>query len=131
MNIEQLEKLIKQNEGKLSNLPTRDEEYREQIYTEFYTELKNNNIFLANVGLEEDLYHSCNELKENLKSYFETKLDEDEEDEDIIELMKKKKSTFMFHFVEQHFECLKNLRDTTLAEPLFKCQKVIESLRYV
>jgi putative ATP-dependent endonuclease of the OLD family len=131
VNIEQLEQIINQNEGSLSNLLTPDEDHRESIYKEFYTELKNNNIFLAKVGLEEDLYHSCDELKENLKSYFESKLDEDDEDEDVIELMKKKKSTFMFHFVEQHFPCLINLKDTALAEPLFKCQKLIESLRYV
>lgn len=127
VNMEQLEGIIQQNEGALSNITTPDVEHREEMYNRFYRELNGNHIFLAQIGLEEDLYYSCAELKENIKNYF----DSEEDDEEIIELMKKKKSTFMFHFVENHFGCLKHLRDTELAEPLVKCQKVIETLRHV
>lgn len=132
LNMDNLEKIINENEGKLSNLLTPDDVYRREIYEAFYTELGNNNIFLAEIGLEEDLYYSCEQVREQLKVYFEKQLDGDEDEEDdIIKLMKKKKSTFMFHFVEEHFECLKELRDTALAEPLLKCKKIVELLRYV
>lgn len=123
----ELDQIIQLNEEDLSNILTKDDGHREEMYNKFYGELANNHIFLAKIGLEEDLYYSCDQLKENIKSFFESEA----EDADNIALMKKKKSTFMFYFVQNHFSCLKHLRETALSEPLFACQKIIESLRYV
>ncbi|WP_181898624.1 ATP-dependent nuclease [Halobacillus trueperi] len=131
IDMSQLEQILRNTEGQLKELPSADDEHRTKMYDSFYEELNNHNIFIAERGLEEDLYFSSEIVSEKIREYFNMLVDDDYEDEEVIEAMKKKKSTFMFHFVQEYIDFLSNISDDELAEPLFKCKETIEELRHV
>ncbi|WP_031546627.1 ATP-dependent nuclease [Salinicoccus luteus] len=130
VDLSHLEQIIQATERHLTGIPTPTEEHRESMYKQYYDELVSHNIYLAKIGLEEDLYNASAEVSENIREYFEME-DEEYEDEEVIEAMKKKKSTFMFHFVQNYIECLSYIKDVQLTDPLYKCKEKIEGLRRV
>lgn len=130
VDMSDLEQIIQASEGHLTEIPTPDEAHRQSMYKQYYKELVNHNIYIAIIGLEEDLYNASDVVSENIRDYFGMK-EEDYEDEEVIEAMKKKKSTFMFHFVQNHLESLSYIEDVQLAGPLYKCKEKIEGLRRV
>ncbi|MGD6857153.1 ATP-dependent nuclease [Bacillus infantis] len=130
IDVMQLEQIVQDTEGKLSELLAPDDSHRSEMYNKFYSELKSHNIFIARRGLEEDLFLSSSLVKEKIREFFE--MDEDDYvDEEVIEAMKKKKSTFMFHFIEEFLECLSSISEDDLAQPIYKCKETIEELRRV
>ncbi|GAJ99587.1 hypothetical protein JCM19055_2596 [Geomicrobium sp. JCM 19055] len=129
LSIEKLEKVIQESEGQIKELLEPKESHRSEMYSKFYKELRNNNIFLAKIGLEEDLLSSSEEINQEIRKYF-NQLDDEYDNEDVLQSMQKNKSTFMFHFVQNHLDSLSNITDE-LAEPLHQCKKIIEELRHV
>jgi putative ATP-dependent endonuclease of the OLD family len=123
-------RFIEKNEDELTNLSDRDEKYRSKMYTKYYEKLNEEGIFISKIGLEEDLFHSSSLVRKNLREFFKYPK-EDYTDEEVIEKMKDKKSTYMYHFVNEHYKCLSDLEGYELSEPLFHCEKIIKELRDV
>lgn len=84
--------------------------------------LKKYGIFLASVGLEEDLYYSP--IKESLKKYY----GEDLTDSEVISKMKNHKAINMYDFLKQNKTCLSLLSDNQICHPLIKAKEFIESM---
>ncbi|KAA9012284.1 ATP-dependent nuclease [Niallia endozanthoxylica] len=126
-----LAELIAENADRLTENPTASNAHRQEMYNLFYLPLSNYGLFLAKEGLEEDIYHSNDDLTKAINQYFVPN-EEDEEVlvvEDMVAEMKSKKSTFMYHFLEDNSECLNSLEDDPLAGPLYACQTIVQQLR--
>ena len=101
------------------------------MYNLFYQPLSNYGLFLAKEGLEEDIYHSNETVKKAINQYF-LPSQEDEEIpvfEDMVAEMKREKSTFMYHFLENNREFLSSLKGDPLAGPLYACQTIVQQMR--
>lgn len=77
-------------------------------------------IFIAQEGLEEDLYNSP--IKPHLKAFYGEELSKDE----IIKKMKAHKAINMYAFLKHKKECLNLLKGDNLALPLKKAKEYIE-----
>jgi len=126
-----LTELILVNKDKLTENPTACNTHRQEMYDLFYQPLSNYGLFLAKEGLEEDIYHSNERVKNAINQYFQPS-QEDEEIlifEDSVSEMKSKKSTFMYLFLANNRECLNSLKDDPLAEPLYACRTIVQQMR--
>jgi putative ATP-dependent endonuclease of OLD family len=123
-----VDKICSVTEGKLTGLPEPCNDHRKEVYELVSQDLKEFNVFLAEIGLEEDLLFQSNTVKKHIYQYFNLS-EKEHTDEDVLEEMKDKKSTFMYHFVKQHRECLSELRNCSIAEPLLQCERIIGGLR--
>ncbi|MFC4547960.1 hypothetical protein ACFO25_16820 [Paenactinomyces guangxiensis] len=121
---------IETDKGELTNIQQPDDVYRQNMYSKYYNQLNNYGIFIAEKGLEEDLYNSYSLIQDSIRALlnYPTTTYTDEE---VIEKMKKKKSTFMYHFVDEYLSDLSSIAGCELAEPLYYCKQVIEELRHV
>lgn len=79
-------------------------------------------ILIAKEGLEEDLYNSP--IKDNLRAYYGTDLS----DHEVIEAMKDQKAINIYEFLKSKKECLKNLIDDPIADPLKRAKAFVEKL---
>ncbi|MDD9267866.1 ATP-dependent endonuclease [Paenibacillus sp. GCM10023248] len=123
-------KFITDNENELTHLVDSDERYRQEMYHKFYEVLKTSGIYLANIGLEEDLFNTSESVRNSLRQFYDYPV-KDYSDEAVIKKMKDKKSTHMFNFVKINYKCLPDINGYELAEPLNHCKKIIEELRRV
>lgn len=123
-------KFITDNESDLTHLPDFDEKYRQKMYLKYYDDLKTNGIYVANLGLEEDIFYTSESVRSSLRKFYDCPVDE-YTDEEVIQKMKDKKSTYMFHFVKSHFQCISDINGYAIAEPLIHCKNIIEELRHV
>lgn len=82
--------------------------------------LERYNIFVAEAGLEEDLYNSP--IKEHLKSYYGKELT----DTEIVCEMKNHKAVNMYDFLKQNKPCLIALNEHQICHPLMKAKEFIE-----
>jgi putative ATP-dependent endonuclease of OLD family len=123
-------KFIKDNEKELTHLSHNDESFRQEMYSKYYSDLMKNRIYIANVGLEEDLYNTSETVRKSIREFYGYPADE-YIDEEVIQKMKDKKSTHMYHFVNQHFKCLSEIEGYDLATPIKHCKEIIEELRRV
>jgi len=128
---EDIAKLILEHKDSLTENSSACDTHRNEIYSIFYQSLSNYGLFLAKVGLEEDIYYSNTIVQEAINKFF---IPDSEEEEiliidDMIAAMKSKKSTFMYHFLETNRECLNSLKNDPLAEPLYTCQTIVQQMR--
>ena len=123
--------LIAEYSDSLTENPAACDVHRQTMYDVFYKPLSNYGLFLAKEGLEEDIYNSNTIVRKAIDKYFRP--DQEAEEvlviEDMIQEMKEKKSTFMYHFVENNRECLNSLQDDPLAEPLYTCKTIVQQMR--
>ncbi|WP_144612335.1 ATP-dependent endonuclease [Bacillus cereus] len=122
-----VERLCLALEDKLTALPNPCDDHRKTVYELVHDDFQEFKVFIAQIGLEEDLLYQSHGVKQCIYEYFS--LTEEHTYQDALEEMKDKKSTFMYHFVKQHRECLSTLRDCPIAEPLLECEKIIGGLR--
>ncbi|SFM20912.1 putative ATP-dependent endonuclease of the OLD family [Paenibacillus sp. 1_12] len=123
-------KFIIENEEDLTHLTDKNEQYRKDMYEKYYEDLKQNGIYIAKLGLEEDLFNTTESVRNSLRQYYKYSVDE-YTDEEVIKKMKDKKSTNMFHFVKLYFDCLPDINGFELAQPLIHCKNITEELRRV
>lgn len=127
-----LTSIIEENTDNLTENANACESRRKEMYDIFYPHLSRYGLFVSKIGLEEDIFNSCNEVRTALENYFSPP--EDGEDErkiltDVISEMKKKKSTFMYFFTTEHKNVLKWLKTDPLADPLHSCVSIIKIIR--
>ncbi|PGD94985.1 ATP-dependent endonuclease [Bacillus wiedmannii] len=122
-----LERILASTEGRLSEIPEACDNYREQVYAEVYSDLKQFRVFLAKEGLEEDILRESAEVKLGIFEHFNLSI-ETHTDTDALKKMKKKKSTFMYHFVKNYSGRFSTLRECHIAEPLLHCKEIIGGL---
>ncbi|MGG1660905.1 ATP-dependent nuclease [Brevibacillus sp. NRS-1366] len=123
-------KSIQPEVHELKEIRDPSKEFREKMYQKYYPLLEEHGIFVAEIGLEEDLFYTSSQVKNEIRE--ELKLpEEDYSDEEVIEGMKKKKSTFMYYFVDNHLASLSDIEGYDLAKPLLHCKEIIERLRHV
>lgn len=82
--------------------------------------LSNQDVFLAKIGLEEDLYNSP--IQKDLQDFYGKELDQEE----VIDKMKEHKAINMYDFLKKHKASLKKLKDDPLALPLVAAKEYIE-----
>lgn len=87
---------------------------------EIRKKLKEYDIFLAKIDLEEDLFRSC--IKTYLEDFYFPYLDDE-----IVKDMKKRKASHMYEFLKEKKSCLVKLADDDLALPLLKAKNYIET----
>ncbi len=120
---------INQKMNQLTNIPAKNLVLQKQMLEDFSALLEPNGIFLAELGLEEDLFYSGDSIQHALKEFYRD--EEDLTNDDIIKKMKNKKSTQMYYFVSEHFDVLSDLSNNKIALPLLHCKKIVEELRRV
>jgi len=113
------EKIIKDNESMLtgfSNINPPDENAKKVEI--IIKELKKYNIFLSKRDLEYDLLSSA--LREDIKDFYDNN-----EDENIIKAMQKRKATQMFKFLMEKNKALEKLKSSAFEEHLCACKKLL------
>ncbi|WP_036877054.1 ATP-dependent nuclease [Xylanibacter oryzae] len=83
--------------------------------------IEDHDIYLAKVGLEEDLCNSA--INSDLKDYYGVELI----DADIIAKMKEHKAINMYSFLKKKKTCLSKLAKDEIVKPLISAKKYIES----
>jgi putative ATP-dependent endonuclease of the OLD family len=119
---EEMENLLTQEET-LTEVPFDIPHEIMQFTNKLCEELEHFSIFLAEKDLENDLKNSP--VSGQLKKYFGS-LFEENDDPEIIKEMQKKKATFMFNFINDPNTDLSVLKNHTLAKPLLKCVELVE-----
>ncbi|CAI8799298.1 ATP-dependent nuclease [Chryseobacterium sp. IT-36CA2] len=81
-------------------------------------ELRSYNMFLSEKDLENDLVNSP--ILKDLQTSFN-----ENEKKNLVSIMQKKKAIYMYKFLRENKNCLKNLKDDNIAIPLFRCVDLI------
>lgn len=120
-HIDSVDKVINAEKEKLrftdrDNIPKESMDAAEKI-TKALAEY---DVFLAKIGLEEDLYNSPVQI--DLQDFYGQELNQEE----IIDKMKEHKAINMYDFLKKHKASLKKLKDDSLALPLVAAKKYIE-----
>ncbi|MBW7882761.1 MAG: AAA family ATPase [Caldilineaceae bacterium] len=89
-----------------------------QIAEEFIAAVEKHDIFVAKRDLEHDLYDALNSA---ISDYLGTT-----EPDETIQLMKKRKATFMFEFLKDRGTLLKQLVEHSLTKPLLRCVQIVK-----
>ncbi len=89
---------------------------------EIKRELESFNMFISEKDLENDIYNSP--LKDDLEKYFA-----DYDSDEIVGLMQSYKATFMYKFLREKKESIKNLELDDLAAPIYACKTIIEEIQ--
>lgn len=92
------------------------------ISNEFKALLINQNIYVANQDLENDLINSG--CFDEVSAYFGGEIHKNI----IINKMQKSKATFMFDFLLKHSTCLDKLINHNIAEPIKRCKEIAEEI---
>jgi putative ATP-dependent endonuclease of the OLD family len=96
-------------------LPTREiSESLKETVANLRNELKNYGIFFSDTDLETDLAKSA--LGDSLKEWYEAS-----DEQNLIDLMKESKGMHMFEYLQKNYDSLTALKDSIIAEPLYKC----------
>lgn len=115
-----LEQLLAEHEAKLQGFASKSPPAENLASAhEVMKGLAELGIYLSDIDLERDLYHS--ELADVLTA-FTSKAGEAE----AVEEMQKRKATFMFAFLQRHSAALSSLKDSPLATPLLRCREIVE-----
>ena len=83
--------------------------------------LNKNNLFLANVDFETDLYNST--LSEQLKKHYQ-----EEDFKNLVNKMKEHKGINIYDFLEVNKELLIGFQNKSLLAPLYKCKEIVEKM---
>ncbi|MES2701241.1 MAG: AAA family ATPase [Bacteroidota bacterium] len=87
-------------------------------------ELIKHNLYLSKVDLESDLYNSP--IKGHLDAFHGNNIDEEAEAIDVVSRMKRKKAIFMYEFLKQHKDSLKQLENEQVSIPLKRCEEIVK-----
>lgn len=117
---EEVEKLISEKEALLTKFPTENPPNENlTACIEFKNKLVDYDIYISDKDLENDM------LNQGLSKAVLSYLNVDDKSE-ALKMMQKKKATFMFGFLKENAEKLTSLKRSSLAKPLFICQKRAE-----
>ena len=83
--------------------------------------LNKNNLFLADVDFETDLYNST--LSEQLKKHYQ-----EEDFKNLVNKMKEHKGINIYDFLEINKELLIGFQNESLLSPLYKCKEIVEKM---
>lgn len=115
-----VEKLIASDEKLLSGFATEIPPANNlDAANKFRIQLEKYDIFISEKDLENDI------LSQGLEASILAHLGVDDKQE-ALQLMQKRKATFMFEFLQKQPKLLKTLEKAGLANPLFACKKLIE-----
>jgi len=119
-NNDEFEKILEENESLISGFIEPTPIDNKKAANKIKEKLKGFYIYIAEKDLENDLYNS--KIKEDLEEYFS-------EYDNIVNLMQKRKATFMYDFLKNKKDSLIKLKDSEIAQPLFKCVEIIERIQ--
>ncbi|PUZ30054.1 putative ATP-dependent endonuclease of the OLD family [Chitinophaga costaii] len=119
-----LDDLLATHEANLSGFSLPAPQSAKDAVNVLVPELIKHNLYLSNIDLEDDLYNSP--IKTALDEFHCNNTDEDEKVVDVVGRMKKKKAVFMYEFLKQHKDSLKQLENEQVAVPLKRCEEIVK-----
>ncbi|AUM63297.1 ATP-dependent endonuclease [Brevibacillus laterosporus] len=128
--LEEVISFFEEHKGELTKIKERSEDYRQDMYKQYFPMLRQAGVYISNISLEEDLYFSTANIMGKIRENFNM-LEEDYTDQDVVERMKKKKLTFMFYFLDEYFDILTDLEEWEIAQPLHHCKRIVEDMHHV